>query len=125
MINDYDHLDDNISTISRILDDKMSTRICLYCNLKDVEDYIRTSKMNRNGVWATEVEIVAAASMLGADFVVYTKYGDSEKWLTYPASFSLIHPRQLFCCKISSSISNLLLNCHKAVTSFCACKNFI
>ena len=40
MINDFDYLDDNISTIS--IDDKMSTRICLYCNLKDVEDYNRT-----------------------------------------------------------------------------------
>ena len=37
------------------------------------------------GVWATEVEIIAAASLLNATIYVYAQCGDSCKWLKHTA----------------------------------------
>lgn len=56
---------------------------------QDVEEYINISGISRDGVWATDAEILATANLLGWDIVVYTKVGDSMDWLIYPASFDL------------------------------------
>ena len=56
---------------------------------QNVEEYIHISGISRDGVWATDAEILATANLLRLDIVVYTKVGDSMDWLTYPASFDL------------------------------------
>jgi hypothetical protein len=45
--------------------------------------------MQLNGVWATDAEILGAASLLQTDIAVYASYGSLLKWLIYPSSFSL------------------------------------
>ena len=45
--------------------------------------------MLHDGVWATDAEIMATASLLECDIEVYAKAGKSMKWLRYTASFSL------------------------------------
>lgn len=50
---------------------------------------IRNEQMNDDGVWATENEILAAASLLETDILVYAAYGLKMDWLRYPASLSL------------------------------------
>lgn len=65
---------------------EINKRLKNYLN-HPVEEYLSQSLMNRCGVWATDAEIMATASLLGFDIVVYTKAGDSFDWLTYPASF--------------------------------------
>lgn len=56
---------------------------------QNVSDYIAQSQVSRQGVWATDAEIMATASLIGCDVIVYSKFGNSMEWLTYPASFSL------------------------------------
>ena len=69
---------------------KMSACVSKYCSLKNIEDYIFSSKMSANRVWATDVEIITVASLFKVDIVVFTDYGDKgEKWLNYPSSFLL------------------------------------
>ncbi|KAJ8041126.1 hypothetical protein HOLleu_11855 [Holothuria leucospilota] len=54
-----------------------------------VQQYIQTSKMSHNNTWATEVEILAAASLLQTDIYVFALSGHHWKWLRYPQSGSL------------------------------------
>lgn len=57
---------------------------------QQIADYITSTAMNKSGVWATDAEIMATASHLGTDIIVYSKTGNGEmEWLTYPASFFL------------------------------------
>ena len=56
---------------------------------QNVNDYVATSGMCNDGVWATDAEITATANLLGVDITIYGKYGKEMRWLTYPASFSL------------------------------------
>ena len=56
---------------------------------QNVNEYVNTSGISREGVWATDAEIMATANLLGCDIVIHTKVGDSVDWLTYPASFNL------------------------------------
>ena len=52
---------------------------------ESMEQYMKRSRMQCLGVWATEVEIIAAASLLNAPIYVYALCGDSNKWLRYSA----------------------------------------
>lgn len=54
-----------------------------------VNDYVNTSGISRDGVWATDAEIMATANLLSCDIIIHTELGDSMDWLTYPASFSM------------------------------------
>lgn len=54
-----------------------------------VENYLRCSNMEKEGVWATDNEILASASLLNVDIVVYANYGSQLKWLRYPSSLCL------------------------------------
>ncbi|XP_071854491.1 uncharacterized protein [Apostichopus japonicus] len=51
-----------------------------------VKDYIQTTHISNDGVWSTEVEIMAAAKLLQTDIYTYAVYGSQWKWLRYPAS---------------------------------------
>ena len=44
---------------------------------------MKRSRMQSLGVWASEVEIIAAASLLNANIYVYAQCGDSYKWLKH------------------------------------------
>ena len=50
-----------------------------------MEQYIKRSRMQSLGVWATEVDIIAAASLLNATIHVYARCGDSYEWLKHSA----------------------------------------
>ena len=51
--------------------------------------YLNESGMISDGIWATDAEILGAASLFETDIVVYSQFGRSLKWLCYPASLSL------------------------------------
>jgi hypothetical protein len=55
----------------------------------NVRKYLNESGMENNGTWATDAEIMAAASLLRTDIVVYAQHGLSFGWLSYPASYTL------------------------------------
>ena len=52
---------------------------------ESVEQYMKRTRMQSLGVWASEVEIIAAASLLNSTIYVYALCGDSNKWLRYSA----------------------------------------
>lgn len=66
----------------------LNAKLAAYLD-KNVDEYLSTSKMSQDGVWATDAEIMATASLIGSDIVVYAKAGQTMQWLRYPASFSL------------------------------------
>ena len=53
---------------------------------KSMKQYMKRSRMQSLGVWATEVDIIAAASLLNANIYVYAQCGDSYKWLKHSAN---------------------------------------
>ena len=66
----------------------LTTKLENYMNQR-VSTYLEQTSMDKNGIWATDAEIMATASLLGIDIAVYTQMGPAKEWLTYPASFSL------------------------------------
>ena len=70
----------------------ISDKLQKYLN-QSVNNYVNLSSMARNGVWATDAEIMATASLLEHDIVVYTKSGDSCNGLHFlPHLLSRTHP---------------------------------
>ena len=55
----------------------------------NIGNYLNNSGVFDDGIWATEAEILGTASLVNVDILVYSKYGQSMKWLCYPASISL------------------------------------
>ena len=45
-----------------------------------VQEYLTRSKMNCDGVWGTDIEILTAASLFCIDIYVYTKLGNYSRW---------------------------------------------
>jgi len=56
---------------------------------KNVTDYLNSSSVVRDGVWATDEEIISTANLLGCDINLYCKMGDKLKWQRFPAQFTL------------------------------------
>ena len=75
-------------SIVRHMTGNVCEKLSNYLN-QPVNEYIASSKMENPCVWATDAEIMAAASLLGTDIVVYYKVGKKMQWLTYPASFNI------------------------------------
>ena len=50
--------------------------------------YLNQSKMKTPSVFATDMEIMAAAQVFGTDIYVYHTYGNSLKWLRFPCVHS-------------------------------------
>jgi len=46
--------------------------------------YVNHNKMKKSGIYATDVEIMAAAQIFGVDIYVYHTYGGTLKWLRFP-----------------------------------------
>ncbi|KAJ8018579.1 hypothetical protein HOLleu_43351 [Holothuria leucospilota] len=57
-----------------------------------VQQYIHASNMDFPNVWSTEVEIMAAASLLQTDIYTYALQGNQWKRLRYPATGNLGTP---------------------------------
>ena len=63
-------------------------RLKTFCD-NNLVQYLSQSRMEESGIWATDVEIMATATMLGCDAVVFAKFRHEMRWLRYPASLSL------------------------------------
>ena len=55
----------------------------------NTQDYINKSGMLDNGVWATDAEILATASLIETDIIVYGTYGLKVRWMIFPCSLTL------------------------------------
>ena len=51
-----------------------------------LNDYFKTSQMASETVWSTDVEILAASSLLETDVYVYTEVGNIFKWHKFSKS---------------------------------------
>lgn len=49
-----------------------------------VDTYLTDTQMDEAGVWGTEVEIFAMATMTNTPVYVYSRYGERHQWLCYP-----------------------------------------
>lgn len=64
---------------AHILDNKELFKKILRNDQQSVENYIASSSMSQNGVWATEVEILAMAHLLKVDIYTFSE----GHWLRY------------------------------------------
>ena len=48
-----------------------------------MESYMKRSRMQTLGTWATELEVIAAASLLNTSIYIYAKCGEAFKWLKH------------------------------------------
>ena len=56
------------------------TQLCCYLKSSEtMENYLQRTKMDRQKVWATEVEIYTTANLLGTTIFVYCPSGTSNK----------------------------------------------
>lgn len=51
---------------------------------EDGPEYLAVTHMWKDTVHGTDVELMAAASMLGCDIYVFYKYGHNHRWLRFP-----------------------------------------
>ena len=81
---------------------------------KDISVYVKETKIDENATWATDVEILGAASCLGRDIYVYSKHGTEMQWLQYPASFvnTVVTKTALFLANVSGNHFNVVLSSH-------------
>ena len=54
-----------------------------YSGHADITEYVFESRMGDNATWATDIEIVAAASLLDTLIVIHTQLSTGKKWLRY------------------------------------------
>ena len=57
---------------------KKSSELSDYLS-KNIDTYLNESGMEENGVWATDAEIMAGASLLETDIIVFSRYGTELK----------------------------------------------
>jgi len=51
--------------------------------------YPNSSSVDRDGVWATDAEIISTANLLACDINVYCKMGEKLNWQRFPSQFTL------------------------------------
>ena len=56
---------------------------CYLTSSETMGQYLRTTKMDQQKVWATEIEIYGTANLLGTTTFVYCPSGTSNKWLRF------------------------------------------
>jgi OTU-like cysteine protease len=66
----------------------IASKLQNYLN-ENVTNYLNSSRMDRNGIWATDAEIISTANLLGCDITVYCKVADNLDWQRFPAQFTL------------------------------------
>jgi hypothetical protein len=68
-----------------------------FFNMRDVKIYVEESEMCVDGIWATDTEIIATATMLETNIVIFTKVGSCWKWLPYsPVDGATSHNCQVY-----------------------------
>ena len=55
----------------------------MFSNVAGSDDYLSHSVMDKAGVWGTDVEVFAFASMVNTTVYVYCPVGESYQWLPY------------------------------------------
>ena len=59
-----------------------------------VDMYVFQSGMSNNAVWETDVEILAASSLLSTDIFIHTKVGSELRWHKFSKSnLDATHPQ--------------------------------
>ena len=48
-----------------------------------VDEYLLRTQMENDGVWGTDIEILTAASLFCTDIYVFTKFGNSNRWVKF------------------------------------------
>ena len=68
--------------------------------------------MEKETTWATQVEIIATANLLGHDIATYKQSGAKKKWLTHPAKFSIkqLSERALYLDNVKDSHYEVVLS---------------
>jgi len=56
---------------------------------KNVMDYLNSSSVDRDGVWAMDAAIISTANLLGCDINAYCKMGEKLNWQRFPSQFTL------------------------------------
>jgi len=56
---------------------------------KNATDYLNSSCIDRDRVWATGAAIISTANLLGCDINVYCKVGENLNFQIFPAQFTL------------------------------------
>ena len=77
-----DH-DEICSMITFFMMHNASKLSCLLDPHKSMEDYMQRTRMQSLNVWATEVEIIAGATMLHTAICVFVPSGGIYKWLKH------------------------------------------
>lgn len=63
-----------------------STLLKTHHKFATTEEYVRKSKMLEDTIWATDLEILATASMLESDVFVFGTYGNRQAWQQFCAN---------------------------------------
>ena len=61
----------------------MHSNTSVFSNVAGSDDYLSRSVMDKAGVWGTDVEVFAFASMVNTTVYVYCPVGESYQWLPY------------------------------------------
>ena len=87
-----------------------------------VNDYLARTGMRNQHVWGTDVEIIAASSLLETDIYVYTKVGFLYKWQRFSSSILSECPAKtvggLYLQNTSGVHYDIVLDVASSVSSF-------
>jgi len=76
--------------VTEHMSNKVSRELENYMN-SNMSRYMDESNMILDGVWATDAEIIATASLLELDIMIYSSYGSiiEHNWQNFPSTFHL------------------------------------
>lgn len=82
---------------------------------QDLSAYVATQGICNDGVWATDIEILSAASLLGVDILVYALYGNTLKWMAFPASLEVLNwsERAIFLDNSQGNHFDVVISCRR------------
>ena len=79
-----DHQEFRLLVTSFMMHNASSSKLaCFLAENESIEQYIKRTEMQSLGTWATEFEIIAAASLLRTTIYVFGPSGATYKWLKY------------------------------------------
>lgn len=68
-----------------------STQLKTFCKFAITEEHVANSKILENTIWATDIEILAIASMPESNIFVFSAYVDHHAWQHFRASELRFH----------------------------------
>lgn len=106
------------SIVAHMRNSSVTTKLSKYLDT-NVNEYLEESNMDCNSVWATDAEILGAASLLDTDICVFSKCGTDSRgvtkfnWLRYPASLSLDKKSKyaIYLNNLTNEHFNVVLRC--------------